>query len=175
MPRKYIHPLSELTKILYSGAKESVVSELQTKVVQAKRCLEDLADLHFKAHERIKQDLLALRDSVVSELDKFFQEQETVLVSTLESMNSSVLSELEDSVETFQAEIETILRTESVDSKSIVIGLTASFDDPKYFEKTCYDYIENWFILKKRIAESESIKYHSELLTKLEPVESKRD
>ena len=149
------------------------MTELQAKVSQAKGCLEDLAALHTKAHERIKQDLLALRDSVVSELDKFFHEQENVLVSTLEGLNSSVLSELEGSVETFQGEIETILRTESVDSKSIVIGLAASFDDPKYFEKTCCDYIENWFILKKRIAESESIKYHSELLTKLEPIESK--
>jgi len=109
---------------------------------------------------------------VLQQVKTFFAEYQEMLCLNFVQRNKQLVEELKDSIKYFHTEVKKIMKSDLSDSKAIVIGLNGAFNDPVFFEKTCQDYIEGYFLLEKAVKENLLINYYQQLVDRIEPWES---
>lgn len=114
-----------------------------------------------------------IKEATHANLDKFFKEYQDKILHEFHKKNRPIYKELEDSLKYFTSESSRIMKSDLSESKAIVIGLNAAFNDPPFFEKLCKEYIEGYFILEKEVKENKDLQYYQEVIDRIDPFESK--
>lgn len=167
-------PPKELTKVLFKGAKETVVQRLEDYSARATKLLEEFAERREEAVSSIERDVRQVEAFVLQQVKTFFEEYQEMLCLNFEQRNKQVVEELKDSIKCFNSEVKKIMKSDLSDSKAIVVGLNGAFNDPVFFEKSCQEYIEGYYLLEKAVKENHLLTYHQQLVDRIEPWESSR-
>ena len=165
-------PPKELTKILFKGAKETVTQHIEDCCARASKLLGDFDLRRQEALAAIENDVRLVEASVLRQVKTFFEEYQEMLCLNFEQRNKLLLEELKDAIKYFNAEVKKIMKSDLSDSKAIVIGLNGAFNDPVFFEKTCQEYIEGYYLLEKAVKENHLLNYYQQLVERVEPWES---
>lgn len=139
---------------------------------RATKLLEDFDLRKQEAMAAIENDVRLIEASVLQLVKTFFEEFQEMLCLNFEQRNKQLVEELQDSIRFFKAEVKKIMKSDLSDSKAIVIGLNGAFNDPVFFEKTCQEYIEGYYLLEKAVKENHLLNYYQQLVERVEPWES---
>jgi hypothetical protein len=167
--RDSIVPPKVLTSIIYKGAKETIVATLKTEKDKATSQLNDMQTIQAKTYDEISDDVDALKSMIFQEIEQIMALYEEQTKNEYKQKNSKLKNEILKSMLNIEKEIERVNSCELSDSRAIIIGLNAAFSEPQVFEKTCQDYIENYFLMKECMKENESLCCARKLISKVEP------
>lgn len=162
-----------LTSIIFKGAKETVIAELEEEVGKAARQLSELQVLQEQTFAEISSDIEALKQLIFEAVENTLNiYREHTMIAYIQK-NAKVKIEIQKAKSTVEQEIERVDSSELSDSQAIIIGLNATFNEPRLFEQTCQDYIENYFLMQASMKENDSLKCAQKMINTVEPWNSK--
>jgi hypothetical protein len=123
-------------------------------------------------YEEVEKDIRDIKESIIGMVNVYFASLQDKIMKEFITANQKLSEELRGSIKGLAEEVNSINKAELADSKGVIIGLNAAFNEPKAFEKTCQDYIENYFLLEKSVKENERIHHATAFIDSLEPWDS---